>query len=218
MKHSLPPPAVHARRGAVSRGCLIAAVVIILPVLLIGGCAMGQYNGIVQKRERVDSAWSTVESDYKRRADLIPQLEATVKGAANFERSTLNEVTEARANATRMHVDVSDLDDPAKVEAYLKAQGELGSALGRLIATVENYPELKATQSFLTFQDQLEGTENRINTSRKDYVEAVRQFNTAVRTFPANLLAGMFNFEVLPQFKAEEKDTQVPVVDFSDGK
>jgi LemA protein len=218
MKHSLPPPAVHARRGAVSRGCLIAAVVIILPVLLIGGCGVGQYNGLVAKRETVNSRWSTVESDYTRRAELIPSLVATVKGAANFEQETLEAVTQARNNATKVTIDAKDLDDPAKLQEYLGAQDQLGSALSRLLVSVEAYPELKATQGFRDLQVQLEGTENRINVSRQDYIRAVQDFNTSVKRFPANLLAGIFGFHELPQFKAEEKNLDVPVVDFSDKK
>jgi len=212
------PTSSSPRRGAVSRGCLIALAAVILPVLLIGGCAASQYNGLVSKRAAVDAGWSQVENDYKRRADLIPQLVATVKGAANFEQETLTAVTEARNKATSINIDASDLEDPAKVEAYLKAQQELGSSLSRLIATVEAYPELRATASFQDLQSQLEGTENRIVTSREDYIRAVQAFNTAVRGFPAVIFAGMLGFEPLPQFKAEESDLEVPVVDFSKDK
>lgn len=212
------PTSSSPRRGAVSRGCLIALAAVILPVLLIGGCAASQYNGLVSKRQAVDAGWSQVENDYKRRADLIPQLVATVKGAANFEQETLTAVTEARNKAASIQVNAADLEDPAKVEAYLKAQQELGSSLSRLIATVEAYPELKATEGFLTLQSQLEGTENRINTSREDYIRTVQAFNTAVRAFPAVIFAGMLGFEPLPQFKVEESDLEVPVVDFSKDK
>lgn len=218
MKLPLLLPAVPARRGAVSRGCVIALAAILIPVLLIGGCGVGQYNGLVAKRETVNSRWSTVESDYTRRAELIPSLVATVKGAANFEQETLEAVTQARANATKVTIDAKDLDDPAKLEQYLGAQEQLGSALSRLLVSVESYPELKATQAFRDLQVQLEGTENRINVSRQDYIRAVQDYNTAIKRFPANLLAGTFGFHELPQFKAEEKNLEVPVVDFSDKK
>ena len=214
--HPFPAPA--ARRGAVSRGCLVAAVAILLPVLLIGGCGAGQYNALVSKRETVDSRWSVVESNYTRRAELIPSLVATVKGAADFEQSTVVAVTEARNKAAEIKIDAEDLDDPAKLEQYLGAQAELGNALSRLLVTVEAYPELHATQAFRDLQVQLEGTENRINISREDYIRSVQDFNTAVKRFPANLLAGVFGFDALPQFKAEEKNLEVPVVDFTDGK
>ena len=208
-------PAAGARRGAISKGCLVA-LVLLIPIVLIGGCAAGQYNSIVGKREAVDSRWSTVESDYTRRAELIPSLEATVKGAANFEQETLTAVTEARAKATSIQLDADDLDDPAKLQAYLGAQAELGGALSRLLVSVEQYPELKATQAFRDLQVQLEGTENRINVSRQDYIRSVQDYNTTIKRFPANLFSGLFGFDPLPQFKAEEKNLEVPVVDFSD--
>ena len=211
-----PSPAPAARRGAVSRGCLVAAVAIILPVLLLGGCAMGQYNGMVTTREAVDSRWGVVESDYTRRAELIPSLVATVKGAANFEQETLVAVQDARSKATSIQLNAEDLDDPAKLEQYLGAQAELGNALSRLLVSVENYPELRATEAFRDLQVQLEGTENRIPVSRQDYMRAVQDFYSAIKRFPANLLAGVFGFDALPQFKAEEKNLEVPVVDFND--
>jgi LemA protein len=212
------PTSTSPRRGAISRGCLIALVAVLLPVLLIGGCAASQYNGIVSKREAVDARWSDLDGSYKRRADLIPQLVAVVKGAANFEQETLIAVQEARNKATSIQVDASNLDDTAKLEAYLEAQQEVGSALSRLLVTVEAYPELRATENFKDLQVQLEGTENRIAVARHDYIEAVQAFNTAVRRFPGNVLAGMFGFERLPQFEIEEADREVPVVDFTKDK
>jgi LemA protein len=212
------PTSTSPRRGAVSRGCLIALVAILLPVLLIGGCAASQYNGLVAKREAVKARWSDLDASFKRRSDLIPQLVATVKGAANFEQETLIAVQEARNKATSIQIDASDLDDTGKLEAYLEAQKEVGSALSRLIATVENYPELGATAAFRDLQVQIEGTENRIGVSRHDYIEAVQDYNTAVQRFPANLLAGMFGFEQMPHFEVEEADREVPVVDFSKDK
>jgi LemA protein len=202
------------RAGALSTGLLIGLVALLLLVVLPGGCAVAKYNGIVTHREAVDAKWGDVQSDYKRRTDLIPQLVETVKGAKEFESETLQAVDDARANATKTTIDASQLGDPAKVEAFLAAQTQLGSALSRLLVTVEKYPELKAVGAFRDLQVQLEGTENRINTSRKDYIDAVRAYNTSIVRFPGNLIAGFGGFEKLPQFEVAEADTQVPVVDF----
>jgi LemA protein len=207
----------HSRRGALSKGLLLVLVLLAV-VLLLGTCGAGQYNGIVSKREAVDAAWSTVESDYTRRSELIPQLVETVKGAASFEQETLTAVVEARASATKIELKAEDLEDPAKVKQYMDAQAQVGSALARLLVSVENYPDLKASQAFRDLQVQIEGTENRINVSRKDYIEVVKSYNTSIVRFPANLLAGLFGFEKLPQYDAEPSKMEVPVVDFSDGK
>jgi LemA protein len=204
------------RRGGLPTGLLIGLVVVLLLVVLPGGCAVSKYNGIVTAREKVDAEWSDVQSDYKRRNDLIPQLVETVKGAKDFESETLQAVVEARAKATQTQIDAGDLDDPAKLEEYLGAQAAVGSALSRLLVTVEAYPELKAVAAFRDLQVQLEGTENRINTSRKDYIEAVRAYNTATRRFPGNLVASVAGFEKLPQLEVEEAEMQVPTVDFAD--
>jgi LemA protein len=148
----------------------------------LAGCGV---NTIPTAEENAKAKWADVQNDYQRRADLVPNLVATVKGAANFEKSTLVEVTEARARATSVQISASDLTDPAKVAQFQQAQGALSQGLGRLLASVEAYPDLKSNQNFLKLQDQLEGTENRITVARRDYNDAVRDYNTTIRTFPA---------------------------------
>ena len=199
-----------SRRGALSQGLVVVLVVVLLLVVLPAGCAVSKYNGIVTHREQVDAKWGNVQSDYKRRTDLIPQLVEVVKGAKEFESETLQAVIDARSKATSVTLDAGDLDDPARFEAFQSAQAELSTALSRLLVTVERYPELKAVQAFLSFQDQLEGTENRINTSRKDYIDAVRSYNTSIVRFPGNVIASFAGFEKLPQFTVEESETAVP--------
>lgn len=183
----------------------------IVAVVLIWGVTT--YNGLVSKDEKVASAWANVETVYQRRADLIPNLVNTVKGYAAHESKTLAEVTEARAKSTSMTIDPSTAT-PAQMEAWMKAQGEVSSALGRLIAISENYPELKANQNFLELQKQLEGTENRISTERRKYNEEVRGYNAKIRRFPTNLIAGMFGFEKRVMFEAQEGAEVAPVVEF----
>ncbi|MBO7190312.1 MAG: LemA family protein [Alistipes sp.] len=183
----------------------------IVAVVLIWG--VSTYNGLVTKDEKVASAWANVETVYQRRADLIPNLVNTVKGYATHESKTLAEVTEARAKSTAISIDPSTAT-PAQMEAWMKAQGEVGSALGRLIAISENYPELKANQNFLELQKQLEGTENRISTERRKYNEEVRGYNAKIRRFPTNLIAGMFGFEKRVMFEAQEGADVAPVVEF----
>ena len=183
----------------------------IVAVVLIWGVTT--YNGLVSKDEKVASAWANVETVYQRRADLIPNLVNTVKGYAAHESKTLADVTEARAKSTSMTIDPSPAT-PAEMEAWMKAQGEVSSALGRLIAISENYPELKANQSFLELQKQLEGTENRISTERRKYNEEVRGYNAKIRRFPTNLIAGMFGFEKRVMFEAQEGAEVAPVVAF----
>src|SRR6188768_54970 len=196
--------AARARRGAVSKGCLVAGgvgAVLLLFLLLVGGMVMGKYNSLTTGRERVAAQWSEIDNQYKRRYDLVPQLVETVKGAANFEKSTLEEVINARASVGRAVLPESVPTDPAKLREYMQAQQSLGGALSRLFAVAENYPQLKATQNFLTLQDQLEGTENRIATARRDYIQAVQAFNTSIATFPSNVIAGMFHFQPVPQLE-----------------
>ena len=183
----------------------------IVAVVLIWGVTT--YNGLVSKDEKVASAWANVETVYQRRADLIPNLVNTVKGYAAHESKTLADVTEARAKSTSMTIDPSTAT-PAEMEAWMKAQGEVSSALGRLIAISENYPELKANQNFLELQKQLEGTENRISTERRKYNEEVRGYNAKIRRFPTNLIAGMFGFEKRVMFEAQEGAEVAPVVEF----
>lgn len=206
------------QRGALKAGCLIAAGAVLLLALIAGGLFVGRYNSLVTLQEKTDAAWSEVSNQYKRRFDLVPQLVSTVQGAADFEKSTITEVTEARASVGRMQLPPGAPTDPAQLEAYMQAQQGLGSALSRLMVVVERYPELKASQNFLSLQDQLEGTENRIAVARRDYIDAVRGYNTYLRRFPTNLVAGMFGFDKLAQFEIEEQEQQVPQVEFDFGK
>lgn len=175
--------------------------------------AVGSYNGLVTKDEKVSEAWANVETVYQRRADLIPNLVNTVKGYAAHEQETLQLVTNARANATNITIDPSTatVED---MKRFMAAQQEVGSALGRLIAIAENYPDLKANQNFLELQKQLEGTENRISTERRKYNETVKSFNASIRRFPTNLIAGMFGFEKRSMFEAQEGAEVAPVVEF----
>jgi LemA protein len=175
--------------------------------------AVGSYNGLVTKDEKVSEAWANVETVYQRRADLIPNLVNTVKGYAAHEQETLQSVVEARANATNITLDPTTAT-AEDMKRYMAAQQEVGSALGRLIAIAENYPDLKANQNFLELQKQLEGTENRISTERRKYNEMVKNFNASIRRFPTNLIAGMFGFEKRSMFEAQEGAEVAPVVEF----
>ena len=173
----------------------------------------GNYNNMVKMDEGVQAAWSQVENVYQRRADLIPNLVATVKGYAAHEQQTLEGVVSARSKATQITVDADNLT-PDNLAKYQKAQGELGAALGKLLAITENYPELKANENFMSLQSQLEGTENRIAVERKKFNEAARNYNTVIRQFPKNIVASMFGFEKKPYFEAQEGAQQAPVVAF----
>lgn len=189
-------------------------ILVIVGVIVLGIFSMvGVYNGMVTKQESVNTAWANVETQYQRRADLIPNLVNTVKGYATHEQQTFTEVTEARAHATQMTVDADNLT-PEKLAEYNRAQGELGSAIGRLLMITENYPELKANQNFLELQSQLEGTENRINVARQDFNKAAQDYNTAIRRFPRNIIASMFGFDQKPYFAAAEGSEVAPVVQF----
>ncbi len=202
------------QRGSAKFGCLAAAGVALLLVLIVGGMFMGRYNKLVTTQETIEAAWSEIDNQYKRRFDLIPQLVKTVQGAADFEKSTLEAVTEARASVGRAQLPAGLPTDPAQLQAYVQAQQGLGSALSRLMVVVERYPEIKANQNFLSLQDQLEGTENRIAVARRDYIEAVRIYNTTRRRFPANLIAGMFGFEKQPQMQFDAAERETPQVEF----
>ena len=171
------------------------------------------YNGFVNREEGLKSAWSNVETQYQRRADLIPNLVNTAKGYAAHETQTLNEVTEARARATSINLSADDLT-PERLAQFQRAQAEVRSALGRLIAVSESYPDLKANQNFLELQAQLEGTENRIAVARKDFNAAAQQYNVSVRRFPANLVARMFGFGQKPYFESAEGAAAAPQVTF----
>ena len=172
-------------------------------------------NAVPTEQEKVNAAWGNLQADYQRRADLIPNLVNTVKGYATQERTVLTEVTEARAKATSIQLNANDLDDPAKVKAFADAQNQLGGSLGRLLATFEAYPDLKSNQNFLALQDQLEGTENRINASRRDYNSAVQEYNTTIRTFPDAIGAKIF-YGAKPKvpFEAAAAAQQAPTVNF----
>lgn len=190
-------------------GLLVVGVVILM---LIGG-TLTTYNSLVAKDEAVTTAWGNIQSQYQRRADLVPNLVNTVKGYAKHESETLEGVVEARAKATQIKVDADNIT-PEKLKQFQSAQGELTQALGRLIAIQENYPDLKANENFSELQAQLEGTENRINESRQLYNAAVQTYNVSVRRFPANIVAGMFGFDKKTQFEAEAGTEKAPQVEF----
>lgn len=197
-----------------SKGTIVALVIVLL--IFFAGCAgCSTYNSLVASEERVEQVWGDVETQYQRRADLVPNLVSTVRGAADFEQETLESVTQARARATSINLDVDDLDDPAAMRAFQDAQSELTGALSRLLAVSENYPQLRATEAFRDLQAQLEGTENRITVARRDYNDSVRQYNTEVRRFPTNIFAGIFGFGRRSPFEADEGAEDVPEVDFS---
>ena len=190
------------------------STIILIAVIAIAAIwGISAYNGLVKMDESVNTAWSNVENQYQRRADLIPNLVNTVKGYAAHEKETLEAVMAARSKATQMTVDADNLT-PEKLQEYQKAQGEIGAALGRLLAITENYPDLKANQNFMELQAQLEGTENRISVERRNFNEVARTYNTSIRTFPKNILAGMFGFDKRPYFEAEEGANKAPEVKF----
>ena len=190
-----------------------STIIIIVVIALLAIWGVTGYNGLVTMDENVSGQWSNVETQYQRRADLIPNLVNTVKGYATHEKETLEGVVEARSKATQIKVDAADLT-PEKLAEYQKAQGAVTSALGKLLAITENYPDLKANQNFLALQDQLEGTENRISVARKDYIDTVNKFNKKVRTFPGVLWASLVGIEKKATFEAEEKAQVAPTVNF----
>ena len=188
-------------------------IIIIAVIAVIAIYGVSSYNSMVSQEEAVGTAWSNVENQYQRRADLIPNLVNTVKGYAAHEKETFEAVVSARAKATQTTVSIDDLT-PEKMEAYQRAQGEVGSALSRLLAVTENYPELKANENFQTLQAQLEGTENRISVERRNFNDVARAYNTSIRRFPKNIFAGMFGFEKRPYFEAQEGAEKAPEVKF----
>ena len=191
----------------------LTLIVIAALVLLLGGCGCNGYNGLVTLDETVKNKWANVESDYQRRSDLIPNLVNTVKGEANFEQTTLQNVISARASATQVKLDANDLS-PEKIQQYQAAQGQLTQALGKLLMVTENYPNLRANDAFRNLQEQLEGTENRIKVARNDFNDAVAAYNVKARTFPNNIFAGMFGFKTKEGFKAEAGSEKAPEVKF----
>ncbi len=182
-------------------------------VILLAGWVTIQYNGMVANDEAVTTAWAGVESQYQRRSDLIPNLVNTVKGYAAHEKETLEGVVEARAKATQVTVNADNLT-PERFAQFQKAQGELSTALGRLMRITENYPQLRANENFSELQAQLEGTENRINESRLRFNEAVQEYNLSIRRFPGNIFASLFGFEKRDKFEAEDGTEQAPEVKF----
>jgi len=199
-----------------SRSLIIILVVIgVLLLVGIGSCnyVKNTYNDIITKDAVVKTKWGNVESQYQRRADLVPNLVATVKGAANFEKSTLVDVTNARAKATSIQVDPTKLT-PEKIQEFQAAQGQLTSALSRLLVASEKYPDLKSNENFSGLQVQLEGTENRINVARVDFNDAVLQYNLAVRSFPSNIIASHYGYKEKGSFSAEAGSDKAPKVQF----
>ncbi len=184
-----------------------------LAAVSLAGCGL---NSVPTAEEQVNASWGNLQADYQRRADLIPNLVRTVERYAQQERTVLTEVTNARANASRVQLNAGDLSDPAKVQAFNQAQSQLGSSLGRLLVTMEAYPDLKSNTNFLALQDQLEGTENRINASRRDYNESVQAYNTRIRTFPDAIGAKIF-YGAKPKvpFQAAAGSEAAPSVDFN---
>ncbi|MBK7644493.1 MAG: LemA family protein [Planctomycetes bacterium] len=196
------------------RPSLVVLGVLLLLVLGIGGCGVGRYNSLAKGKVAVEAKWAEIDNQYKRRNDLVPNLVATVKGAANFEQKTLTDVTEARAAVGRLQMPSTLPTDPAQLDAYIKAQQGLSGALGRLFAVAENYPALKATENFRDLQSQIEGTENRITVARRDYIDAIQSYEAGRAVFPGNLIAGMFHFEKIPQPSIAPEERAVPKVDF----
>ena len=192
-------------------GCLAIAAVVAVIAIVWG---IGQYNALVQSQEGVNAAWSQVENVYQRRMDLIPNLVATVKGVAEFEKETYTQVAEARAKAGQITISEEMLNNPELFRRFEESQAQLGSALSRLLAVAENYPQLKANQNFLELQSQLEGTENRIAVERRRFNEVAQTYNTKVRTFPGSLLAGIFGFQQRPYFAAAPGAATAPKVEF----
>ena len=183
---------------------------VIISITTLSSCG---YKSMVEKEEAVNTAWSNVENQYQRRADLIPNLVNTVKGYTTHEQETLESVVNARSKATQITLNAENMT-PEKLNEYQAIQGEVGSALSRLLAVTENYPELKANQNFQELQAQLEGTENRISVERRNFNQATQDYNTYIRKFPNNLFAGMFGFEKKPYFEAEAGNEKAPEVKF----
>jgi LemA protein len=189
---------------------LFSAILVIVAAMSLSSCS---YNGMVKADENVKGKWGEVQTQYQRRSDLIPNLVSTVKGEANFEKGTLTEVTEARAKATSIQVDPTKLT-PETIQKYQEAQGQLSTALGRLLVASENYPTLRANDAFRGLQVQLEGTENRISVARRDFNVAVQDYNSKIRSFPANITAKMFGFSEKGYFQSEAGSDKAPKVQF----
>lgn len=196
-------------------GCGAVLIILIVILIIVGFAVGGSYNRLVKLDQNVNEKWAQVQNVYQRRADLIPNLVSTVSGAANFEKSTLIAVTQARASVGQVKLDPNKAPtDAAQLEQFQQAQGQLSNALSRLLVVSERYPELRANQNFLSLQAQLEGTENRISVERGNFNEAVKDYNTAVRSFPTALFAGMFGFPPRPFFNAQPGANKAPEVKF----
>jgi LemA protein len=190
----------------------LTLIIILAVILLFGGCACGRYNGLVTADQDVKTSWSNVETQYQRRTDLYNSVIKVIEGSANFEKSTLTAVITARANATKVTVNVND---SASLGAYQRAQSQLSGSFSRLLAVSENYPELKTTQQFADFQTNIAGTENRISVARRDFNQVVNTYNLKVRTFPNNIFAGIFNFHEKPYYKADAGTENAPDIQFN---
>ena len=188
-------------------------IIVLVVIGLILLWFVSKYNGLVGAQESIDSVWAKVETQYQRRADLIPNLVSTVKGYADFEQETLTKVVEARAKATQTTIDPSNMTS-AQLQNLQGAQGELSGALSRLLVTIEKYPDLKANQNFLELQAELAGTENRIGVARDNFNSEAKNYNTTIKKFPTNLIAGLFNFEAKPYFEADAGSKNAPKVEF----
>lgn len=199
-------------------GCGGLVVILIFALIVVGLAVGGLYNRLVKSQQAVDQSWAQVQNVYQRRADLIPNLVSTVAGQANFEKSTLEAVTNARASVGRVSLDPNKAPtDAAQLQKFQEAQGQLSTALSRLLVVSENYPQLRANEGFLTLQAQLEGTENRITVERGNFNVAVQSYNVAVKSFPANFIAGMLGFAPRPFFNAEPGAEKAPKVNFNFG-
>lgn len=194
-----------------TRNVALVAIAALVLILVVWGCS--GYNGLVKQDEKVKNAWNNVNTEYQKRSDLVGNLVNTVKGAANFEQETLTKLVEARAKATSINLKADDLT-PENLQKFQDAQSQLSGSLSRLLAVVENYPDLKATQNFQMLQGQLEGIENDIRNSRKGFNDAVNTYNTKVRSFPMNMLSGIFGFHKKEGFKADEGAEKAPKVEF----
>ena len=211
----MPAPLIVDLMNKFAIGCGGLVVIIIFIAFVTGLFFWGTYNRLVTLDQNVNKKWGDVQTVYQRRADLIPNLVNTVQGAANFEKSTLTEVTNARASVGRVQLDPNKAPtDAAQLQQFQAAQGQLSNALSRLLVVAENYPQLRSNENFLGLQAQLEGTENRISVERNNFNGAVQDFNTAVRRFPTNMVAGMFGFSARPFFNAEQGAQRAPTVNF----
>ncbi len=190
----------------------LTLIIIGVLILFLGGCGCNSYNGLATNDQEVKKVWSNVETNYQRRSDLYGSVIKTIEGSANFEKSTLKDVLAARASATQIKVDIND---PATLQKYQAAQGQLQSSFGRLMAVAEAYPDLKTTKSFQDFQAQIEGTENRINIARQDYNKAVGDYNLKVVRFPNNIFAGIFHFKEKAYYEADKGSEKAPEVNFN---